>query len=167
MNLPDMLVFLVGGGITLTAFITLVERVFSPTATKCAEAIRISLWKSFLIGLVNAVFFIFLAALMFNVARGQLNGLLAGLVNLIAVVILVALGILASIGLSGFSFWLEERIANSEHSLTTALKSSLLLVLACMAPFVGWFLLTPFVVSTSIGSAIQTVFRRKEKIVVP
>lgn len=41
MNLPDMLAFLVGGGITLTAFITLVERIFPSTATKCAEAIKI------------------------------------------------------------------------------------------------------------------------------
>jgi hypothetical protein len=167
MNLPDMLAFLIGGGITLTAFVTLVERIFSPTTTKCAEVINISLWKSFLIGLVNAVFFIFLAALMFNVARNQLNGLLAGFVTLIALVILVALGILASIGLSGFSYWLEEKITNSEHSLVTSLKSSLLLVLACMAPFVGWFLLTPFVVATGLGAAIQIVFRRKEKIVIP
>lgn len=120
-----------------------------------------------MIGLVNAVFFIFLAALMFNIAHSQLNGPLAGLVNLIAVMILVGLGILASIGLSGFSYWLEDRIANNDHSLVTSLKSSLLLVLACMAPFVGWFLSTPFVIATGIGAAIQIVFRRKEKVALP
>ena len=164
MGLPDMLAFLVGGGITLTAFITLVGKVFTSTASKCADAIRVSMWRSFLIGIVNAVFFIFLAAAMFNFSKSQLNGLLGGLVNIIAVAILVTLGILASIGLSGFSSWLEERIQAGEHTLAASLKSSLLLVLACMAPFVGWFLLTPFVIAIALGSAIQVVFRRTGKV---
>jgi hypothetical protein len=115
-----------------------------------------------LIGLVNAVFFILLAALMFNYAR-SLSGLPAGLVAMIALAIFAALGTLESIGLSGFSYWLEGQIANSERTLASSLRTTLLLVLACMAPFVGWFLLTPFVIATALGAAIQTVLRRKEK----
>jgi len=164
MGLPDMLAFLFGGGITLTAFITLVGKVFSSPASKCAETIKASMWRSFLIGIVNAVFFVFLAAMMFNFSKSQLNGLLSGLVNIIALTILVTLGILASIGLSGLSYWLEERIQAGEHTLAASLKSSLLLVLACMAPLVGWFLLTPFVIATSLGSAIQVIIRKTEKV---
>ena len=163
MDIFNMLAFLVGGGITLTAFITLVGRLFTTPVTYSAEAIKASLWKPFLIGLVNAVFFILLAALMFNFARSQLSGLPAGLVAMIALAIFAALGILESIGLSGFSYWLEEQIANSERTLASSLRTTLLLVLACMAPFVGWFLLTPFVIATALGAAIQTVLRRKEK----
>ncbi len=165
MNTLNMLAFLVGGGITLTAFIALVGRLFSTPVTLSAEAIKASLWKPFLLGLVNAVFFILLAALMFNFARGQLSGIFAGLVAMIALAILAALGILASIGLSGFSCWLEERISMSERALASSLKITLLLVLACMAPFVGWFLLTPFVIATGLGAAIQVLFRKKEKVV--
>ena len=162
MDIFNMLAFLVGGGITSTAFITLVGRLFTTPVTYSAEAIKASLWKPFLIGLVNAVFFILLATLMFNYAR-SLSGLPAGLVAMIALAIFAALGILESIGLSGFSYWLEGQITNSERTLTSSLRTTLLLVLACMAPFVGWFLLTPFVIATALGAAIQTILRRKEK----
>jgi hypothetical protein len=164
MDTLNMLAFLVGGSITLTAFITLVERLFTAPVTRIAEAIKVSHWKSFVIGLVNAVFFILLAAVMFNFAR-SLSGLFAGFVAVIALAIIVALGILASVGLSGFSYWLEERISTSERTLARSLKITLLLVLACMAPFVGWFLLTPFIVATGLGAAIQILFRKKEKVV--
>lgn len=159
MDILNMLGYLVGIGITLTAFLTLVARLFIVPVTRSAEAIKASLWKPFLIGLVDAAFFFPLAALLFNYAR-SLSGLPAGLVAMIALAILVALGILVSIGLSGFCYWLEERITNGEHTLTSSLKSVLLLVLACMAPFVGWFLLTPLVIATGLGAAIQMIFRK-------
>jgi hypothetical protein len=164
MNTLNMLAFLVGGSITLTAFITLVGRLFTSPVTRIAEAIKVSQWKPFLIGLVNAVFFILLAAVMFNFAR-SLSGLFAGFVAVIALAIFAALGILAPIGLSGFSSWLEERISTSERTLASSLKITLLLVLACMTPFVGWFLLSPFVVATGLGATIQILFRKKEKVV--
>jgi hypothetical protein len=164
MDILNLLVFLIGGGITLTSFITLVGRLFPAPVAQSALAMKTSLWKSFFIGLVNAVFFILVAALLFNFAR-QLSGLLAGLVAMIAVAIFAVLGILASIGLSGFSFWLEERTFSEEHTLAASLRCTLLLVLGCMAPFVGWFLLTPFVIAASLGSAIQFLLRKKEKAV--
>ena len=164
MDTLNMLAILVGGSITLTAFITLVERLFTAPVTRIAEAIKVSLWKPFVIGLVNAVFFILLAAVMFNFAR-SLSGLFAGFVAVIALAIIAALGILTSIGLSGFCWWLEERIFTSERTLASSLRITLLLVLACMAPFVGWFLLTPFVVATGLGAAIQILFRKTEKVV--
>jgi hypothetical protein len=165
MNMLNLLAFLVGGGITLTAFITLIGRLFTTPVMSCAGRIKVSLWKPFLIGLANAVFFILVASLLFNFARNQLSGLPAGFVAFVALAILATLGILESIGLSGFSFWLEERISGDDHTLATSLKSTLLLVLACMAPFVGWFLLTPFVIATSLGAGIQIVFRRKTAVV--
>jgi hypothetical protein len=79
----------------------------------------------------------------------------------------LTLTILASVGLSGLNQWLEERIFRGETSLGNSLKSALLLVLACMTPFVGWFLLTPFIIATSLGSAIQIVTRKKDKTVQP
>ena len=164
MNTLNMLAFLFGGSITLTAFITLVGRLFTVPVSRITEAIKVSQWKPIVIGLVNAVFFILLAALLFNFAR-SLSGLFAGFVAIIALAILAALGILASIGLSGFSCWLEERISTSERTLATSLRITLLLVLACMAPFVGWFLLTPFVVATGLGAGIQILFQKKEKVV--
>ena len=163
MDIFNMLGILVGGSITLTAFIIVVGRLLPTPVALSAEAIKASLWKPFVIGLVNAVFFILLAALLFNFARSQ-SGFFAGFIAMIALAIFAALGILASIGLSGFSFWLEERIYPDGHTLTTSLKSTILLVLGCMAPFVGWFLLTPFVIATGLGSAIQIVLRRKAKV---
>ena len=164
MDILNMLAFLVGGSITITSFIMVVGKIFTAPVTQTAQEIKTSLWRSFFIGLVNAVFFILVASLLFNLARG-LNGFLAGLVAMIAVAIFAALGILASIGLSGFGLWVEGRFFNEEQTLASSLKSSALLVLSCMAPFVGWFLLTPFVIATGLGAAIQFLFRKKEKVV--
>jgi hypothetical protein len=39
-----------------------------------------------------------------------------------------------------------------------------LLVLACLTPYVGWFIFTPALLCTAIGAGLLTFFQRKEKI---
>jgi len=162
MDFLNMLIFLIGGGVTLTAYLVTVGLIFPKPVARTGQFIQTSPWKSFLIGVVNSVFFVVIAALLFNFAQNEMTGILAGIVVLIALTIVLVLGILVSLGLVGLSKWLEDQITMNSNVFMDNIRSALLLVLACMAPFVGWFLLTPFVLALSLGIAIQTFFQRKK-----
>jgi hypothetical protein len=41
------------------------------------------------------------------------------------------------------------------------LRGGLLLVLACLTPYIGWFVFTPFVLSLGLGASILALFQRK------
>jgi hypothetical protein len=161
MNIPAMLGFMIGGGITLTAYVVAVGAIFPTPIERTRQEIQTSIWKPFTIGLVNLVFFFTVAVLLINTARDTMTGIAAGVVALVGFAILLALTLLTSAGLGGLNKWLGERIGSSQKDLTNDLRSALLLVLACMAPFVGWLVFTPFVLAVSLGAAIQAIFNRK------
>lgn len=152
----NLIVFLVVTGVTLPAYLTLVGVVFPAATARSQAAWNTSRWQSFLLGLVNLLFFLVVAILFFNLAQNDLSGVPALLAALIALGILLALAILTSIGLAGFA-----RVAAEQSEGKTMLRAAFLLTLACITPFVGWFIFTPFAVAAGLGAAIQSMIRRK------
>jgi hypothetical protein len=65
-------------------------------------------------------------------------------------------GLAALAGLTG------ERWNTSSSPLGQDLRGGLLLVLACLTPYVGWFIFTPALFCTAIGAGLLTFFRRKK-----
>lgn len=115
--------------------------------------------RAFIIGFVNALFFGVLVALF---AQGGEGG------GLIAVLILLTLVGFAFVGLGGVLVLLQERIYPpfADHGLSTLqmrLRTAVLLVAALLAPFVGWFILAPILLITSLGAALQVIIRRRKK----
>lgn len=160
MNPIDLLVYTVIGSFTLTAYVLVAGTLFTAEANKAAQFVRTSFWKSFFLGLVNFPFFAIIAILLFRLAQNEMSGIPAGIVALIALTIVACLFTFTSIGLSGFNMWFRERLG-LEISLSNTLRSAFLLAIASLAPYVGWFLLTPFVLAISLGAAIQAMLRRK------
>jgi hypothetical protein len=70
------------------------------------------------------------------------------------------LAILLSFGLAAMSHQLGERIFSSVSVWQQIIWGTVSLSLACAVPFVGWFLLLPYVSFISIGAVILGFFRR-------
>jgi len=166
-----LLVFLLIGGVTLPAYLVAVGLIAPKMVERGRTALQASLWKSFLLGLVNLPFFFILALALFRAAqavrllkwvRQELSAVPAALLVLIALLILLVLVVLTSIGLAGLSRVVAGRNnAGGSHSLGEEFRAALLLTLAGMTPYVGWFVFTPFALAVGLGAGIQALFRRK------
>ena len=115
--------------------------------------------RSLLLGLVNLSF---LAAVF--VAFSGLAGSLS-----LNFLYLPALGVLV-LGVVGGSFALvitaelvAERLFPSRTALDRTWRGGLAVVLACMTPFVGWFVFFPFVAIFGLGTLIGSWFPPKTK----
>ena len=152
--------------LTLTSFVT-----FSALLTTLAfliperaEAVRLTLaarpGRSFIIGLVNLLFFGVLAALFSQ--GGEVGGLLG-------LIILLALLGLAVIGLTGLLLLLRQRFypphEESDHSLLgVTIRASAILVAALLSPILGWFILAPILLIAGLGAGIITLARRNQSL---
>jgi hypothetical protein len=116
--------------------------------------------RSFLVGLVNFIFSAAVAALL-----AQLVGKVSGLESVFAILAFLILGWLvvpALAGLAGIVGLLRERMGSGGQSnLRGTMWASLLLVLAMLVPFVGWFVFTPVALLTGLGAAVFALFRRE------
>jgi Na+/proline symporter len=104
--------------------------------------------RSFGVGVVN---FLFLGALiaafgaLSNGGGGQLAGLLAG-------IFLVVLVVLVAFGLAGVASLVGRRLFPERDPRGADARGAGLLSAACIAPFVGWFGLLPYVGLLGLGS---------------
>jgi hypothetical protein len=79
-----------------------------------------------------------------------------------AVVILGILAIVLSFGLAGMSNLIGERLFPDLPAWKQSLWGTVCLALACALPFVGWFLLLPYVGLIGIGAVILGFFQRNQ-----
>ena len=69
-------------------------------------------------------------------------------------------------GLSAFIQILGERLFPDLNPVKRDVKAGAIFLLTSLLPFVGWFLLFPYVISLSVGAVVITLFqnrKRKEK----
>ena len=114
--------------------------------------------KSFLLGLINFVFF-FAVALLANVeyAPAQLLGALSVLIIL---PILLTAGLLTAAGVAGERVW--QQITSKPASLLGSLTIGILVTgLTLLAPIVGWMLFLGLVFA-GLGASIIALLRRKQ-----
>ncbi len=143
-------------GITLIALLMLHVFLIPGRVERARQAIEHAPGRAFLIGLVNALFFGVLAAIFAN--GGDVGGL-------IALIILLALGSFALIGLSGIVLTLRERIYPelTGNGLKEGMKTAVFIIIASLTPFIGWFVLAPILLIIGLGGTITTLIRRRQK----
>jgi hypothetical protein len=145
--------------IGLAAFFLVLNALFSERVTKAKLVVQSMPARSFGIGLVNFVFFFVIAAVLLSVAENA-GPFIRGILTIPALIILVFLVIVLSLGLAGMSNLLGERIFPDFSSWKQTFWGTVCLSLACALPFVGWFLLLPYVCFVGIGAVILGFFQR-------
>jgi hypothetical protein len=98
---------------------------------------------------------------LFSVAENA-GPFIKGILTIPAVVILASLGIVLSMGLAGMSNLIGERTFPDLSAWRQTLWGTVCLSLACALPFVGWFLLFPYIGFAGIGAMILGYFQREK-----
>lgn len=150
--------------LSLTAYFFIIHALFPKRIEKTQYSLSNQTGRSFGLGLVNGFFFGTIALILLTFIDSGANrvnevariGLLFPTVG-----VLVFLGILLSLGLTGMVKELGLRIAPEQESRKQLVVGSVLLVCACALPFVGWFLLLPYIAFTGIGATILGFFQKR------
>jgi hypothetical protein len=148
--------------ITLIALFAAVTLLIPVPIAKTRIILEEHLFRPLLVGLINFIFFTALAVLFGWLAERTIPGLNGVFILLVALIIL-ALLIFSLIGLLAFAQMLGDRIGIGKTPFTSHLLGSALLLLASLAPYIGWFLFTPIILWTSLGAGIITFVQRREK----
>jgi hypothetical protein len=143
----------------LIPFFIVLSALFPVRIEKIMEVITRMPGRSFTIGLVNFLFFLAVAMLLFSLS-GQANGLFKGILFIPALVITVLLCVSISIGMTGMATVVGERIAPTQSPWRRTLWGALLLGLGCAVPLLGWFLLLPSAAWMGMGAFIIVYFQK-------
>jgi len=175
MEMLGLILFIVFGGVSLIALLVTVNLLVPVPVEAARKKIEAGLLRSCLIGLVNLVFALALMLLLTFITtlfkKTEGNSTTIDLGQIFGPGIFVVLGILLALtvllftlrGLSALTSLVGARIGAAKSPFWSDARGGLLLVLACLTPYVGWFLFTPFVVCVSLGASVQALVQKKPK----
>ena len=147
--------------VTLFGFFTVMNVLFTKRVSRTQNILQQIPGRSFGIGFVNVLFFLPTSLLLLSL--GDITtGPLKAIILIPALLLLAALLGLASFGLLSIVNIVGERIMPDQTLLKRTFWSTLLLSLACALPFVGWFLLLPYVLIIGVGAVIMGFFQKGE-----
>lgn len=139
--------------ITFASYFLVIGALIANRVTKTKNVIEQTPGRSFGLGMVNFLFFGSIAFVLLSVAENA-GPVIRGIIMIPAFIILAFLIVLSSIGLTSIVKMLGERIFSDVVSWKQITWGSVVLCFACALPFVGWFLLIPYVLFIGIGAAI-------------
>ena len=160
-DIGQLLVIIILLLVGISAYFLVLNALFAARLTRTKTIAQSMPGRSFGIGLVNFVFFAVIAMVLLSVAEST-GPFIKGLLTIPAVIILIILSIVLSFGLAGMSNLIGERIFPDLAVWKQSLWGTVCLALACALPFVGWFLLLPYVGLIGIGAVILGFFQRNQ-----
>ena len=116
--------------------------------------------RSLGIGFVNFLFFGTITVVLFAIAQGAGNELISLIVLIPSLLLTTVLVIFLSLGLTAMVGILGERIFPDLSAWRQSFWGTVILTFASAIPFVGWFLLFPFIALTGFGAVILGFFQR-------
>jgi len=146
---------------SLCAYFLVVSALFPKRVEKTQRAINQFAARSFGVGFVNFLFFGVIAIVLFSIAENA-SGFLKGVLTIPALVTTGLLALLITFGLSSVVNELGARLFPEQSTWKRTLWGTVILSFACALPFVGWFLLLPYVSLVGIGAVIVGFFQRNE-----
>jgi len=145
----------------LSAYFLVLNALFPQRIAKAVSNIQSMPARAFGIGLVNFIFFAVIAGVLLSVAENA-GPFIKGILTIPAIAILAFLTIVLSLGLAGMSGLIGARSFPDASGWKQTLWGTICLAFASALPFVGWFLLLPYVSFVGIGSVILGFFQREK-----
>ena len=161
--MPEMLRIFLGVlilTISFVAYFLVTNALFPQRVGKTKEIIQSMPGRSFGIGFVNFAFFFVIAFVLLAFSGRIQNGIFKSLVMIPALIVLAVMSILLTFGLTAMSSYLGERIIPEAHPSKQTVWGTVCLCFGCALPFVGWFLLFPYIGFVGIGAFILGVFQK-------
>ncbi len=152
-----ILLLVVLSSVGLLALFASLLALFPKIVRRSKEAAERTPGRAFMLGLVN---FLFLAAI--GLGFGALsNGLDTEFFLFPALLIAAALTIGITLGLAGMAYLVGERLYPDHDQRKQILWGSFWVILASLTPFLGWFLLFPYLAITGLGAFILRWFQAR------
>lgn len=144
--------------ITLVASFIFFRGLFPVRVSKIQSTLENHWKRSFWLGLMNTILIS-----IFVIGFGSLgNGSPIFYIPAMAMYGAFLIGLL--FGLSAFVQILGERLFPDLNPVVRDIKAGSVFLLTSLLPFVGWFLLFPYVISLSVGAVVITLFRKNPTI---
>ncbi|MBC8505435.1 MAG: hypothetical protein ISR58_01200 [Anaerolineales bacterium] len=156
----SLIIIVILGAITLTAFFLLMDVFFSRKIEQIQQVADQMTGRSFLLGLVNFLFFGAICVALMSLSENF--GLWFLSIPALLIILVLVVGLL--LGLSAITQLVGERVFPEFDPLKQKIWGASLLILACLAPFVGWFGFLPFVALLGLGALIGGWFPRRRKV---
>ena len=158
--------------LALSALFSALILLFPEPIRQARENLENRPWRSIFLGTLNFVGAGFIAMLLITLGAALSHGdflqppstnefyyvLLYTLLGLIG----IALAIPTLIGLGAVIILMGERLGKVRMPFLTYLRGGGLLLVACITPFIGWFIFTPLVIWASMGSVIAILVKPKQ-----
>lgn len=146
----------------LIAYFLVANALFPRRVARTKSAIQSMPGRSLGIGLVNVVFFAAIALMLFSLGDNAEHGFVKAILVIPALLITAFLAVMLSFGLAGMTNILGERIFSDLPTWKQTASGTACLSFACALPFVGWFLLLPYVGFVGVGAVILGLFQREK-----
>ncbi|MCI0554617.1 MAG: hypothetical protein L0287_27015 [Anaerolineae bacterium] len=150
--------------VCFAAYFLVIGAFFPKRVANAQRVINQMAWRSLAVGFVNFLFFGVILAVLLTITDGNANRVnsVVRVVLLIPTLVLAALFIaVLSFGLAGMVNVLGERLLPESNALKRSVSGTVILTFSCALPFVGWFLLLPYVALTGFGAVILGFFQRE------
>jgi len=163
MEILGILLLVPLGGATIIALFGALSLLIPMPIEKIRSNLENVLGRSLLLGVVNFIFFALLAMGLGWLAQNS-GDVLGGILIFLAVVIVFGFVIFATLGLASFANLLGDLIGGGKTPFVANLRGGALLLLAGLAPYVGWFIFAPLALWAGFGAAISAFFRKEKNI---
>ncbi len=160
-NIFNLLLLVLFGVVSLLAFFAALMLMLPAPIEKIRKTLEANGGRAMLLGLVNFIFFGVLALLCVWLAE-KVGGVVAGIFILVGGLVVLGLAALALLGLVALAQLLGTRMGSETTPFLTILRGGGLLLLAGLAPYIGWFLFTPLALWAGLGAAIQSLVPRRK-----
>jgi hypothetical protein len=152
-------------GSTCLALVAVIDLFLPQPVERARQKLETSSIRCFWTGVVNLVFWFVILVLWFlwTQYKGGPEVLPYAIGTFLALLLLVAVIVPGLPGLVALCQLLGERMGGSDSTLARDIRGGLLLLLACLTPYVGWFVFTPAVIGTAIGAGLLAFFQPKPK----
>jgi len=161
-------------GVTSIALIAVLNLLLPDRMDRIREKLDNHLLRSFLLGLAAvvllvglgllSVYLVYLPTAHAKDANGNFVGVTSPFpffLELILILIALTLVVIATLGVSAAANSISQRIGGTGSAFHSLSLGALLLTLACLAPYLGWFVLAPFILCSGFGATLQVVFARR------
>jgi len=151
--------------ISLSAYFLVISALFPNRVTRVQRTFNQMPGRSLGLGFINFMFFGVILIVLFTITDGNANRVnsVVRIILLIPTLALTALlTAILSLGIAGMVYVLGERIFPDLNGLRRSIAGTVISSFACALPFVGWFLLFPYIALTGFGAMILGFFQRGE-----
>jgi len=144
--------------VTGTAVLLVLSGFFPRFTAQAHVVLEQSPGRAFVVGLVNLFFLSIIILILFALAQN--------VTQLFAVPTLILLGALVAamlLGLTGLALLLGQRLWPDKPPVSRHSYAAFLLLLASLAPLVGWFVLLPILLIVALGACVMVLIGRLQQ----